>query len=422
MRALLAALACAVAIDSPTAWAQELISPDPGQGALSAPSSPPAAPLGMQPPSQSALPAPPPAGLYSPAASPFGAAVGTAPLSPPSTPPSLALTPSQPEYFPGGPIVASKRLSQWSITAEAVWLGRSTNNFGSLGESILAQAGTVIDQLNIGGVGLEPGMRLQLGYRLDEIASLEMVYLGMQQWTSSNTIYGDPRPWSFGNNGPLLITSPYTQSDAIIGPFDNSLGYTYRSSLQNLEFNQRIQRMPAGDWVVETLAGFRVLEWNERFHLNALNDANNPNNALAYNENIDISTHNTLVGGQLGYALRREWERLSLQFNGKVALMGNFVHSSYSNLNSTLWQSYGFSGSYPGFQPFAGTDMTLGIASVLDFGLVANFQITPNFGIRGGYQFLYIPGLALAPAQLNSFSHSQSVLLQGPTAGLSAQW
>jgi hypothetical protein len=379
------------------------------------------APYTAQVPNPSPAPYPAPA----PYASPYAT---SAPYSQPTAstkvyqPPDLSLPPEAANSFSAGPIPVSPPGPSWTIDADALWLQRNMANFGSLGETILYSPVTDVAQLNIGGVGQQPGMRLQLTYRVDGMESWEAVYFGLQQWTSTGTIYGDPNRSADYGNGPIVATSPYTQSDVFIGPFAGSMGYTYISSLNNAEINHRAVQVVANNWTIDTVVGFRFVEWNERFQLNSVNSAANPYYPFYYYENENTSTHNTLLGAQVGYGVRRNWERLALQFNTKVALMGNIVHQTYSNLNSTLYLTNGFGGLYSGFSPILASNTSLDVAGVLDFSAMASFQVTRHFSLRGGYQLLYIPGLALAPLQLSSLSHNQGVLLQGPSAGLTIQW
>ncbi|HEY5315052.1 MAG TPA: BBP7 family outer membrane beta-barrel protein [Pirellulales bacterium] len=355
----------------------------------------------------------PPAAVYQQAQTPFYQQLQA---------PSIAVPPEDPNLFPPSPTVLAPPGPTWTLDADALWLQRSSGNFGSLGETILYLPTTAVEQLNVGGFGMQPGMRLQLTYRVDSLESWEGIYFGLQQWTSAGTIYGDPSLAADYGNGPILATSPYMQSDIVIAPFAGSLGYTYSSSLNNAEINQRVVQVAANNWTVDTLLGFRFVEWNERFQLSGVNNPANPLAPVYYYEDINTSTHNTLLGGQVGYGVRRNWERLAVQFNAKAALMGNIVHQTYNNLNSTLYLTNGFGGAVSGFQPVAASRTTLGVASVLDFSAMATYQFTPHFSVRGGYQLLYIPGLALAPSQLGAFNHNQGVLLQGPSAGLAVQW
>ncbi|HEX4147005.1 MAG TPA: BBP7 family outer membrane beta-barrel protein [Pirellulales bacterium] len=336
--------------------------------------------------------------------------------------PPAVMPPEDPNLLPPSTIALLPPGPTWKIEADALWLQRNTSNFGSLGETILYNPVTAVNQLNVGGFGMAPGMRLQLTYRLDGFESWEAIYFGLNQWTSASTIYGDADVHVDYNNGPIVATSPYTQSDILVGPFSGSMSYAYSSSLNNAEVNQRILRVAANNWTIDTLVGFRFVEWNERFQLNGVNNPADPYAPYSYFENIATSTHNTLLGAQVGYGVRRNWERLAVQFNSKAALMGNIVNQTYNNLNSSLYLNNGFGGAVYGFQPVAASSTTLGVAGVLDFSAMATYQVTPHFSVRGGYQLLYIPGLALAPSQLASFNHNQGVLLQGPSAGLAAQW
>ncbi len=354
---------------------------------------------------------PPPPGANLPGSSPSAGLNFTTP-----TQPSVIGLPPAPSSFGPDPLARLVPAPTWSITAEALWLQRSTNNFGSLGETILFNTETVVDQLNIGTFAMTPGMRLRGTYRADDLRSFEAIYFGLQHWSLNGTIYGNPSHSAFHGNGPIWATSPYTQADFLVGPFAGSLGYAYSSNLNNAELNRRFIRLETDNWTVDTLLGVRFLEWSERFNLTGIN-APNTFNPFSYSENLEAKTYNSMVGAQIGFGLRHDWVRLSTLFNTKAALMGNFVYQSFSNANSSLYLS-----GFPGFVPAYDKSSTFALASILDFSAIANYQFTPSFSLRGGYQLLYVSGLALAPAQLRTFDNFNGVLLHGPSAGLTYQW
>ncbi len=103
---------------------------------------------------------------------------------------------------------------------------------------------------------------------------------------------------------------------------------------------------------------------------------------------------------------------------GKLGLMANIIHLHESNLNS----SGNLTGSPSGFFPYDVSATRTGLAGVLDFSAVASYQVRPNFVFRAGYQLLYVPGVALAPNQLDGLVHQDGLFLHGPTAGLEVRW
>jgi hypothetical protein len=182
--------------------------------------------------------------------------------------------------------------------------------------------------------------------------------------------------------------------------------------MNNVEINRTRHREGWGNWTWGTLFGLRYLNWSEQFTLSGY-DAYYP----AY-ENINIRTSNNLFGGQIGAMAQYNRNRFRLQMVGKSALMANVAYIHGSNLNSSGYQ-YGWPG---GFQGYAGGGYAGNVAGILDFSAIATYQISPHCAIRGGYQLLYIPGLDLAPGQLDDTIHRGGVFLQGPIAGMELSW
>ncbi len=251
-----------------------------------------------------------------------------------------------------------------------------------------------------------PGLRLQFGLRITDQIGWDVIYFGLQNWSESEGVRA--HPYSQGTVG----FSPYTQTDYLIGGFGSTFGYTYGSSLQNVEVNRSRRFQTSGPWSFGTLIGFRYFQWDETLNLNGT-DRFYP----AY-ENIDVNSNNYLVGGQVGAQLQRDWERFHLQLIGKAALMANFTSVHESNLRSSGYRY----GNPAGFIPFDGSAHGVNTAGVIDFSAMASYSISPHCLLRGGYQMLFVPGLALAPGQLDGDGHLGGVFMHGPTAGLEWTW
>lgn len=336
--------------------------------------------------------------------------LGVAPYGglPPSVVPAA---PSGPLSIPPpAPVFTYDELppSRWTFSADILVLHRSIGTDNYLGGVYSLATGATVANLTAGdnGFSFQPGLRFKLGFRVNDAISWEAVYFGLQNWNTGHTLYANPI------GAGTVADSYYTQSDWIIGGFGTSLGYYYSSSLNNFELNRLHHRDGYGGWKWATLVGFRYLNWSEHFDLNGYDGY--------YNvwENINVHTSNNLVGGQLG--LQTEWNRnrFHLEMTGKAALAANFGYISASNLNSSGYQ-YG----YPsGFQGYAASGWATNVAGVLDFSAVASYHITPHFLLRGGYQMLYIPGLDLAPGQLDDTIHRGGVFVHGPLAGLELRW
>ena len=301
--------------------------------------------------------------------------------------------------------------SHWMFSAEAIWLERVDTTGVILGNTVTdygAGLGYVTDILTSTDVDfpLDAGVRLQAGYRFNDRNAVELTYFGVQQASVGRTIYGDPS----GNT--ILAYSPWTQTDYIIGGFDNSLGYTYGSRVNNAEINQRFTAAAGPTWTLAGLWGVRFVQVADRFNLNG------SDLSTGDFENIDIRTTNDLLGPQIGVAWTSFWNRLELTSEVKGGLMANFNSASYSNLNS----SGVISGNPAGFYPIDGSAHATDLAGLLEFSLIARYRLAEHFWLRGGYQTYYLAGLALGPRQLASFNHSGSLSLDGPSLGIETNW
>ena len=81
----------------------------------------------------------------------------------------------------------------------------------------------------------------------------------------------------------------------------------------------------------------------------------------------------------------------------KAGMFANFVSERFSNLNSSGVTS----GFPPGFLPITRGKVATEVAGVVDFSAIATYHINANFSFRGGYQLLYLAGVALASQQLS---------------------
>ncbi len=410
-------------------------------------SGPPASPVADIAPAQSAqsLPGYPPAGYPAngPPALPSAAAQptyvppptyygppGVAPnyISTPSYVPAPAYAqgpvmvpaPAQPQYVPAPtPPVASNidgnitipEGPRWIFSAEALWLERTDDRGVLLGETVTnpgSGPSFTVDTLYSDDelFPLAPGAKFQLAYRLDNMHALEVVYFGVQNWSVGRTIYGDP----IGDS--VLAFSPWTQTDALVGGFDNYLGYTYKSSVNNVEVNDRFAGTGGMFWSVAGLWGVRYVNVADHFTLSGADTASDTF------ENIDIHTNNNLIGPQLGIEFIRDWNRFQLNTELKASLMANFVTERYSNLNSSGVTQ----GNPPGFFAMNQSNNATGVAGLFEFTLIGRYRLTDHLWLRGGYESYYLAGLAVGPQQLNGFHHGSGIGLDGPSIGLEASW
>ena len=336
----------------------------------------------------------------------------------PLPPPSLSAAPSlPPASLPAAPrpnetIVVSAESPRWIVSAEALWLERSVGssiplgftavNDGSHGPWAQAIDGLYSDDVLF---PLQAGVRLQIGARIDDRTAIQATYWGLQQWSVGSAIYGDP------DGETVLAQSRWLQTPALIGGFDDFLGYTYTSRVDNAEINQRLRLSSYGPWVdANWLWGFRYFRLSENFTLSG------SDLATGVLEDLNCRTSNNLVGLQAGIQWIRGWDRFQLTTEGKIGLLANFYTQRATDTAG------GTSGSPPGFLPFdvshSGTDLSV----LFEVALLGTYRVSPHLWLRAGYQLYCVTGLALAPRQVGNFGHGGTVGLDGLSLGLEAGW
>jgi hypothetical protein len=373
--------------------------PSPYQGPAAAPAALPAYPPGTIAPQPVY---PPPAAYGQPA---YGQPAYAPPPAYSGVPPYV-----QPQQATADATVCIPESPRWFFGAEALWLERTDDHDVLLGNTVLNNGGPsfIVGELTSGDelFPLEAGVKLQLGYRINDRDAIEMTYWGLQQWSVHRQIEGDPVGQS------VLIFSPWTQTDALIGGFDTSLGYTYRSRVNNVEVNERFAGSGGMTWSIAGLWGIRYVQVSDKFNLNGVDTATGDF------ENIDIKTANNLLGPQVGVEFIRDWGRFQLNTELKGGLFANFASENYSNLNS----SGVINGNPVGFVPVNASHQGTNVAGIFEFSLIGRYRVGEHLWIRGAWNDYFLAGLALGPRQLGHFSTGGSIGLDGPSIGLEAAW
>lgn len=177
---------------------------------------------------------------------------------------------------------------------------------------------------------------------------------------------------------------------------------------------------------VDVLAGLRYMKVQENFDFFAANTGpalpgliNASPNGL-YSTRTDNDMIGLQIGGDLSYRLTSGW---SLMGRGRGGLLVNSA-SQRSNLNGTLMATglpYNDAGAASG----------VGFASLFEFGIHTNYQLSSNLSLMVGYQGLYLNDLSTAPRQFqwnaelggrNSLDRNGSLFFFGPAAGIEWKW
>ena len=334
------------------------------------------------------------------------------------------VAPGQPYVYPPpypGPMVVAPRVLvpapplpsyEWSAMVDALFLERSSGgsiplgytyyNSGSGSPAALSPNTLYSDDVPF---PLEAGLRLEISRKFDENITLAATYWGLQQWSVSNTIYGDPYA------DTVLAYSPYLQLPTLLRGLDNSLGYTYSSQIQNVEINALFRLNPSDPyWEVDWLCGARYVYFSENFNLTGIDSLSGDTEQLSSN------TTNNLVGAQTGLLFVHGWSRVQWEAGLKFGLMANIYHQH--NIDTAANSS----GVPTGFTPIDVSNNGGDLSALFEISFAACYRLTENLGLRLGYQVYDITGLALAPRQLGGFGHGGWVAFDGLSIGLRATW
>jgi hypothetical protein len=285
---------------------------------------------------------------------------------------------------------------RWYGGAEALWFDRSRNFRKPIATEISATSGAVQGGLETNSVpyDLSAGTRLTLGEHLgrdhlDRDRNVEFVYYGGLGFFQSDSLIARP--------GNIIITP--------LGPVPGFLGATdyqtkHNTIFNSLEWNYKLARRlgrdqlvmgPNGNWSRHAERGFlpalivgtRVANCNEAFALLA------SGNSRAGDYAIDAQ--NWLWGLNVGGELISQNEFFYWGLRGRVTPSMNFASQQQSVL-----------GSQPGGtvnRTDAANILAAGVVS--DLSILAGWQVTPNFSLKMGYEFLWVAGIATAPRQFD---------------------
>jgi hypothetical protein len=164
-------------------------------------------------------------------------------------------------------------------------------------------------------------------------------------------------------------------------------------------------------------AGFRYLSLYERLNISTQRIVGGSVEQGSYN----IHTNNNLFGPQLGARFRRTWGRLGYDTTGFAGIFGNSAQQSQSVTD------------FPNFALRPNVSSSKGeTAFVGGANVSALYRLTNVWGLRTGYNVIWIEGLALAPDQLDFNLASASggsqlhngggLFLHGVNTGLEARW
>jgi hypothetical protein len=261
-----------------------------------------------------------------------------------------------------------------------------------------------------------PGGKYTIGRRIFDCYRVEGTYLGFNSWNDQRLVT-NADPTTLGGTGNLSTFLSGFSSPATAGlDGANFVAASLRSNFQSGEVNVRYWgEMPPGPLDVSFLVGARYMRIAEQFQFDSQSALPSP---AGTTNDLQSNVTNNMWGVQIGLEFAvlvstRWWFDFDMKggiYNDQV----NAVSAASQNGVSTLI-----------------TDTRNRTAFVGDLCLTANWQMTPSWAFRLGYQAIFINGVTLAQDQLVSslfnnvagpLNDKGKVAYHGPLIGLTANW
>jgi hypothetical protein len=253
----------------------------------------------------------------------------------------------------------------WTVKAGIVYLDRTNPR-----PSVLVEDTVTGDPLALAqnynfnwNAGLDISLIRSLG---DGDKAFELRYFGIDGWQATQDFTTSPI-WNFPTDPPLF------------GLGVANIHSVYTSRLYSTEANLRFRRSDRFQW----LLGFRWVQ----VHENLTFDADFGGNQAVIADNVD----NNLYGGQIGFDWR-VYDRggpFKIDSVFKAGIFGNSADNTF-NVTQEIGPAFG-AGQSRGQVSFVG-----------EIGLTGVYQWTDNIAFRGGYQVLWVEGIAVASDQLQA--------------------
>lgn len=251
--------------------------------------------------------------------------------------------------------------------------------------------------------GWSGGLRAGVGHRLHGCWGAEIAYLG---YFDTSAVAGVNSPDELTLPGDLgLQVNNFFMAD------DVSVRYT--SIVNSAEVNL-VRCCGDCNASFEWLAGFRYVDLSERITITAFDSAES---ATTYR----VKATNDLYGAQLGARTRCRTGCWSWEATTKAGVFGNFMEQRQSPIID-----------FPDFEFRSARGASESdVAFVGDVNFTSIYQITRVWGLRAGYNLIWVEDVALAPAQLDftnvagsgtGLVTGDSLFLHGVNVGIEARW
>jgi len=254
------------------------------------------------------------------------------------------------------------------------------------------------------------GVRAFYGERNPNECGWEIGYFGVYGMSASK--FASTTPPQFMQMPDPIGTSLTTDGQSATVKYNSMIN----SGEANVFRTSNYWRDHTESWLtVDWLAGFRYVGVEEQASINMV--CCNGTRTVPYS----VRTRNNMFGGQIGSRARWTWDRWALEGWAKAGVLGN----AQKQIQDPLIDDTGF--QQRGALSATGTDLGF----IGDINLSAIYRLTDVWGIRVGYNTVWIDGLALAPNQLafantttagTGLNSGDGIFLSGANLGLEARW
>ena len=342
---------------------------------------------------------------------------------------------------------------QWYGSAEVLMMSRSRNYRRVMGYDPSVAGIKIPNRTSLAGTfvttgvpwDLVPGARLTIGEHLDRDhldrdQSLEFTYYGGLSFFVRDSYNAIPNSFLVtplaGTIVPGLPGFTYAQT------YESTISSNFNSMELNYKLNRRLGRdqlimSPNGGWsrhaergwLPAVLIGTRVVNVNEAFTFASSRRNVSPSQ---FSGNYDIQTQNWLWGLNLGAELISRNEFYYWGLRGRVTPAVSFAANQQqaAGVNHlSLPQPKPLPAPTTGVYGFRQSADQVGPGFIGDLTILGGWQVTPNFALQVGYDFLWVAGIATATRQFNldnvrpnSIDGGGQAFYNGLSMGLEGSW
>ncbi len=306
---------------------------------------------------------------------------------------------------------------QWYGKAELLALYRDTSElpFATLGPQ-----GPVV--LGTGNFEAEfsPGVRALLGKTLGDWYRLEGLYFGSYSWDDAAAVWNLDANDQGGTGNLYSPFSAFGHPTGVVGvDYNHFASLRFSSTLNNAELNLRRRvLMRPGSYEASVLVGGRYIDIGEEFEYWTQSTVPGPGTTT---NQVAVNTDNSLIGLQIG---------LLSQFLVQPKCWVDFeIKGGIFTNQASLDRAYSLSIIGGQATVFTGSDQRDRTSFVGDLSLQVNYQFAPSWTFFGGYNAIWVTGIANAAENVGTdvhmltlgpaiVDHSGDAVYHGPNIGL----